>query len=185
MSEVAFDELLRINADAVTTVIGPEIEFHGDLLTRDAEKVLLIHGLIKGSVHSAGPVVLSEGGRVFGSLIAPSAQIAGKIERTKDEDGVQIHETLVLSKSAQIVSDTVYGHLKMEHGAVIAGLAFPSTMLEAVTGRGLLKMKIRGGGSEAVAEHSAPSVGLPSNPFDVKSEQHFDAHITSDDLGVG
>jgi cytoskeletal protein CcmA (bactofilin family) len=77
---------------------------------------VLVDGLIKGTVHSKGKVVIGANGKVEGDVICQEAEISGRVSGK-----IQVKEILFLKGNAQIDGDIHTGKLVMENGVQFNG----------------------------------------------------------------
>lgn len=118
-------ESFEVDLSKVNTVIDQDVEFHGDLISKDPNKTVLISGTILGSVRAAGVVVVTEAGEIQGSIRAPRVKLAGRVMRRNDQDGVVVDGALTLTSKARLECNAVYKSLDTERGAVLAGTVGP------------------------------------------------------------
>jgi cytoskeletal protein CcmA (bactofilin family) len=98
-------------AESTFSVLGPDIAITGDL---SAKMDLHIDGRVNGDIRCAA-LVQGESSEVAGSVVADSAQVAGKIK------GSISAAVVVILKTARIEGDVSYGTLTIEEGAQVEG----------------------------------------------------------------
>lgn len=118
--EMQLDELLEVDAGSISTLIDFGVEIAGSIRVANG-KTLLVSGTVRGEIHSDGAVVVNKGGCVHGSVKAQSLQVAGLVERVKDDDCINVAGAMVLAPTAVVNCDAVTGGLKAAYGAVMSG----------------------------------------------------------------
>ena len=86
----------------------------GTIITGDIEAKggFRIEGTLKGTLNTAGKVVISKGGFIEGTLDCQNADFEGKFSGK-----LTVHETLTLRSSAVIDGEVIAGKLAIEPGA--------------------------------------------------------------------
>lgn len=86
----------------------------GTIITGDIEAKggFRIEGTLKGTLKTAGKVVISKGGFIQGNLDCQNADFEGKFSGK-----LTVHETLTLRSSAVIEGEVIAGKLAIEPGA--------------------------------------------------------------------
>jgi cytoskeletal protein CcmA (bactofilin family) len=93
------------------TILSIDSEFVGELHCRGE---LQVDGRIEGSATSRS-MTIGTSGRIYGSAIAKSIRIYGRVEGLVEADDV------FLNKSAVVDGDVIHGRLSIEAGANISG----------------------------------------------------------------
>lgn len=101
--------------------LGPEAHNHigqGTHLTGDlqAPGLLRVDGSIKGNVTCEAKAVFGTKSAMEGTLIANTAEIAGKISGR-----VEVKELLVVKPTGILEGETYYGKLVVENGGTVTG----------------------------------------------------------------
>tara|TARA_B100000902_G_C27008689_1_gene763621 strand:- start:37 stop:438 length:402 start_codon:yes stop_codon:yes gene_type:complete len=91
--------------------IGSTLE--GNLVSKGDVR---IDGHLKGSVNTAGRLVLGEDGVIEGEAICESAVIAGKINAT-----ITVKDILTLKSTAKLSGEIISSKLAIEPGAIFSG----------------------------------------------------------------
>lgn len=118
--DVQLDELLAVDADSITTLIDAGVVINGSIHVANG-RTLLVGGTVRGEIHSDGAVVVNSNGCVYGSVKAQTLQVAGLVERVKDDDVINVAGAMVLASTAVVNCDAVTGGLKAAYGAVMSG----------------------------------------------------------------
>ncbi len=112
-SKQAFGPALLHSKDDIDTIISNDVAFVGTLFCNG---VVTVEGTIEGDMYCA-EAIISPGGTVLGSVIAPNVVIAGNIRGDVYADRVALQST------AHILGDIVHAELGMELEAVFEGSA--------------------------------------------------------------
>jgi cytoskeletal protein CcmA (bactofilin family) len=92
-------------------VIGPDLFIKGEV--RNGDHVLVL-GLIDGSI-SAEHVVVRQGGRVHGTLIATTAEIEGEVQ-----GHVLVRQLIRISSTGSVRGDVRYGRISVQDGGELS-----------------------------------------------------------------
>lgn len=95
------------------TIIDKGTSITGDIATHGN---LLIDGELTGDINSEAKVVLGEGSRVYGHLVAKSAVVEGEIK-----GNIYVSEQLTLKEKAVVHGDIFVLKMHMEPGAKLNG----------------------------------------------------------------
>lgn len=114
------DELLAVDESSITTLIDVGVTVTGKISVTNGTS-LLISGCVDGEVESNGAILVNLGGIIRGSVKAKSLQVAGLIERIKDDDLIQVFGPMILAETAVVNCDVVSEGLKSSYGAVMNG----------------------------------------------------------------
>lgn len=114
------DELLSVDQASITTLIDVGVNIVGKVTVSNGRS-LLISGCVEGEVESDGAILVNLGGVIRGSIKAKSLQVAGLVERTNDNDLIQVFGPLILAETAVVNCDVVSEGLKTSYGAVMNG----------------------------------------------------------------
>lgn len=125
VNNLHIDELLAVDESSITTLIDAGVSIIGKIIVTNG-RTLLISGTVEGGIESDGSVLVNFGGTVRGSLNVKSLQVAGLIERAKEDDLVQVFGPLILAETAVINCDVTSEGLKTSYGAVMNGSFRPN-----------------------------------------------------------
>lgn len=95
------------------SIISEETTFEGTLISSSD---MSISGCVKGSLETAGKLVIPEGGYIEGSVKAASGDIAGRIKGS-----VNVSGSLLLKRTAVVDANIQIGRLMVEEGAIFNG----------------------------------------------------------------
>ncbi len=105
------DDLLGISG--IETVIGAGVVVHGNLTS---EGDILIDGILKGDIKTAGDVTIGVNGRIKANLTALNVTVAGELDGSIIADGeVTIRET------GRVTGDVTAAGLAIASGGVFSG----------------------------------------------------------------
>lgn len=135
ISQTTIDELLSVQPDDITTLVDQGVEFIGSLKVTSGRTVL-VSGVLEGSIHSNGAVIVNVGAEVRGSITCRSLQVAGRVVRLKDDDLLDVEQAIVLAKSARVLCDARAGGLKTEYGSSFSGRYEPRFAEEGAAANG-------------------------------------------------
>jgi len=107
MSKATIAETPSVNIIGNGTDIIGDINSNGDFR---------IDGMLKGTIKSAGKVVVGSTGKVEGEIICQNADISGEVKAH-----LKVHELLSLKASAVVSGDIMTNKLAIEPGAVFTG----------------------------------------------------------------
>jgi cytoskeletal protein CcmA (bactofilin family) len=107
MSKTTIAETPSVNIIGTGTDIIGDINSNGDFR---------IDGFLKGTIKSAGKVVVGSTGKVEGEIICLNADISGEVKAH-----LKVKELLSLKASAVVSGDIVTNKLSIEPGAVFTG----------------------------------------------------------------
>lgn len=93
------------------TIVGADLFIMGEM--RNASRVLVL-GLIDGSL-SAEHVVVRQGGRIHGTLIADSAEIDGEVQ-----GNVLVRQLIQIGSTGSVRGEVHYGRIAMQAGAELS-----------------------------------------------------------------
>lgn len=105
--------------------IAKGTQIQGDIKT---EGVLRVDGTLKGSIESTGKVVVGPSGRIEGSILCASANIAGEVKAN-----VKVKELMHLQASAKLHGEIVVGKLAIEPGATFSGTCSMGGVVKELT----------------------------------------------------
>lgn len=121
----SFDDPFALESGGEDTLVGSSCSMAGDIVCEVPGKTIVIAGKLRGTICSAGRVIIAEGGQVEGSVRASRLAVAGRIARRTEEDGVVVDGELALARGASLECSAVYETLRAERGAVLAGVIVP------------------------------------------------------------
>lgn len=102
--------------------IGHGIVIDG-AVTAPADSLLVIHGVVHGSVKSSGAVEIGKTGEVVGSICAEDLQIDGCVTQGGPSDDVVVSNHLAIGDTGRLAAGTVaYGSLSIARGARVTGV---------------------------------------------------------------
>jgi cytoskeletal protein CcmA (bactofilin family) len=107
MSKTTIAETPSVNIIGNGTDIIGDINSNGDFR---------IDGMLKGTIKSAGKVVVGSTGKVEGEIICQNADISGEVKAH-----LKVYELLSLKASAVVSGDIMTNKLAIEPGAVFTG----------------------------------------------------------------
>jgi cytoskeletal protein CcmA (bactofilin family) len=116
--------LIGIKPDAVTVLVDQGVEIDGTIRNKSM-RAIMIAGVVRGSVESNGPVIITAGGIITGSLKATSVQLAGTLDRGGDTDKAEILGPFILEKTAHLGCDAFAAGYEVQYGATIDGSMRP------------------------------------------------------------
>lgn len=106
-----------IQFNKLTSLIAVDMQIVGDVLFKGGLKVNgTIEGNVIGDADEKNLVILSENGRITGSVRAYDAVVAGEIS-----GDVEVTHFLELHASARIAGNIRYHQVSMEGGALVEG----------------------------------------------------------------
>jgi cytoskeletal protein CcmA (bactofilin family) len=92
-------------------VIGPDLFIKGDV--RNGDEVVVL-GFIEGSL-TAQHVIVRNGGRIHGSMVANSAEIEGEVQ-----GDILVRQLIQISSTGSVRGEVHYGRLTMQAGAELS-----------------------------------------------------------------
>ena len=98
-------------ASNTTSVLAQDLKIVGEITSNGAIEVL---GEIEGNL-AARSLVIGDGGRVAGSVIADTVEVKGKL------DGRVSSDSFTLRAAARVTADITYTTLIIESGAQVEG----------------------------------------------------------------
>lgn len=108
------------NHIAIGTSIVGNIDTNGDIR---------IDGELKGTIKSAGKVVIGESGKIEGEIICQNANLSGKLKGK-----ITVKELLTLLSTANLNGDIVTGKLAIEPGAAFSGSCSMGAVIKEISG---------------------------------------------------
>jgi len=96
---------------AVPTILSADLEVDGTIISEGEVHIL---GALKGNL-TARKLVLGEGGKIEGKIVAESAVINGNFT------GSILAKSVTLGRAASVTADIIYHSMEMETGAVYEG----------------------------------------------------------------
>lgn len=115
MAKIYEQESPAINLIGSGTVIKGDIKSNGDIR---------IDGILNGSVHSKGKLVVGPTGNIEGEIVCQNADLSGVIKAQ-----VTVSELLSIKATAKLTGDVVTNKLAIEPGAVFSGSCSMSNAL--------------------------------------------------------
>ena len=103
----------KTETSAVVNMVGAGTEITGDILSKGD---IRIDGTLKGSVKTAGKVVLGREGVIEGDVDCKDADISGLIKAK-----ITVSELLSLKTEAKLNGDIITNKLSIEPGASFSG----------------------------------------------------------------
>jgi len=101
------------NPNEVDTIIGPSVKLEGDFIT---EGNMVVEGTICGSIKTQKNLKVGPQAKIFASVAAENALIAGEIQ-----GNVHVPGKIELTATAKIYGDIKVGNLTVASGALING----------------------------------------------------------------
>jgi cytoskeletal protein CcmA (bactofilin family) len=106
------------NTRKVDTLVGKECSFKGNLEAPGG--ALRIDGYYEGELHIGGDLIVGEGGKVVGNIVARNIIIAGEVKGSIEARG-----KLELAPTAKVTGDSKMVTLVVEDGAFLQGMCAP------------------------------------------------------------
>lgn len=106
------------NTRKVDTLVGKECSFKGNLEAPGG--ALRIDGYYEGELHIGGDLIVGEGGKVVGNIVARNIIIAGEVKGSIEARG-----KLELAPTAKVTGDSRMVTLVVEDGAYLQGMCAP------------------------------------------------------------
>jgi cytoskeletal protein CcmA (bactofilin family) len=99
--------------DEIDTVLGPDIEFEGEIST---DKSLMIKGRVKGVIHSMAEVYISEGAYVEADIDASQVTVRGKLK-----GDVNARKAIQVLENGKVEGKLIAPEIVIEHESGFSG----------------------------------------------------------------
>jgi cytoskeletal protein CcmA (bactofilin family) len=103
----------QASSDKVETVIGANVIVKGTFVS---EGSIRIDGIVEGAVEAKGNVIIGEGSRVVGDIIAHHVSVAGMVRGNITASG-----RLEVTAKGKVWGDTSAASLAVDEGGILSG----------------------------------------------------------------
>lgn len=116
-----------LNYDKIQTMIGEGTEIKGNL---QSNGVVRIDGLLEGSIHHNGDMLVGPKGRVMAEIHSKGLSIAGEVRGE-----VHVEGKLELLPGSRLFGDIRCGHFVVHEGAMFHGRSMMAAETDAEVGK--------------------------------------------------